>query len=129
MSREFGDGLGSFGDSVLGQFTGEDEFDGSLDFAGAHGVSLVVSDEAGSFGGESVERVRHERVHDGHGLLGDSGFRVHLLQHLVDVDAEGFDSLFGSLLLDSLDVLGGRGGFLGWHFELLLTFGAATYIG
>ena len=120
MSREFGDGLGSFGDSVLGQFTGEDEFDGSLDFAGAHGVSLVVSDESGSFGGESVERVRDERVHDSHGLLGDSGFGVDLLQHLVDIDAEGFNSLFGSLLFNSLDVLGGRGGLFGWHLNLLL---------
>ena len=119
MSREFGDGLGAFGDGVLGQLTGEDELDGSLNFAGAHGMSLVVSDKAGSFGGESVERVRHERVHDGHGLLGDSGFGVDLLQHLVDVDAVGFDSFSGSLLLNSLDVLGGGGGLLGWHFKLL----------
>ena len=120
MSREFGDGLGSFRDGVLGQLTGEDEFDGSLNFAGAHGVSLVVSNESGGFNSESVERVRDERVHDGHGLLGDSGFGVDLLQHLVDIDAEGFNSLFGSLLFNSLDVLGGRGGLFGWHLNLLL---------
>ena len=119
MSRELGDGLGSFGNGMLGQLTGEDEFDGSLNFAGAHGVSLVVSDKASSFRGESIERVRDEGVHDGHGLLGDSGFGVDLFQHLVDVDAVGFDSFSGSLLLNSLDVLGSGSGLFGWHFELL----------
>jgi hypothetical protein len=29
--RVFGDGLGSFRDSVSGEFTGEEELDGSLD--------------------------------------------------------------------------------------------------
>ena len=119
VSRELGDGLGSFRNGVLGQLTGEDEFDGSLNFAGAHGVSLVVSDKASSFRGESIERVRDEGVHDGHGLLGDSGFGVDLFQHLVDVDAVGFDSFSGSLLLNSLDVLGSGGGLFGWHMELL----------
>jgi hypothetical protein len=129
VSREFGDGFGSFGDGVLGQLTGEDEFDGGLNFAGAHGVSTVVADQAGSFSGESVERVGDEGVHDGHGLLGDSGFGVNLLQHLVDVDAERFDSFFGSLLFNSLHVLGSGGGLSGWHFKLLFIFRVGTYIG
>jgi hypothetical protein len=129
VSGELGDGLGSFRDGVLGQLTGEDEFDGSLNFAGAHGVSTVVADQAGGFDGESVERVGNEGVHDGHGLLGDSGFGVDLLQHLVDVDAERFNSLSGSLLFNSLDVLGGGGGLSGWHFKLLFNSGVGTYIG
>jgi len=60
MSREFRNGLGSFRNSMFGQLSREDEFDSSLNFAGAHGVSLVVSDQAGSFSGESVERVSNE---------------------------------------------------------------------
>ena len=122
MSGEFGDGLGSFRDGVLGEFTGEGELDGSLDFSGRQSVSLVASDEAGSFVGESVERVRDERVHDSHGLSGDTSFGVDLLQHLVDVDAEGFDSLFGSLLFNSLDLFGSGGGLSGRHLKLLSTF-------
>ena len=78
---------------MLGEFTGEGELDGSLDFAGRQSVSLVVSDEAGSFVGESVEGVRDEGVHDSHGLSGDTSFGVDLLQHLVDVDGIGFLSL------------------------------------
>lgn len=31
-----------------------------------------------------------EGVHDGHGLGGDTGIRVHLFQHLVDVDFVSF---------------------------------------
>ena len=79
-------------------------------------MSLVVSDQAGSFGGESVERVSNERVHNGHGLLGDSSFRVDLFEHLVHIDAERFNSLLGSLLFNSLDVFGSGGGFFGSHF-------------
>ncbi len=78
---------------------------------------LVVSDQLGGLGGNSFERVRNERVHDGHGFLGNSGFMVNLFQYFVDVDSERFDSLFVSL---------GRfnffwynfsdgGGFFGWH--------------
>ena len=44
MSREFGDSFGSFRDGVFGEFSGEDKFDGSLDFSGGHGVFFVVSD-------------------------------------------------------------------------------------
>ena len=39
---KFGDGFGAFGDGVLGQFSWEDETDGSLDFATGEGGFLVV---------------------------------------------------------------------------------------
>ena len=35
--------------------------------------------------GDLLEDVVDERVHDGHRLGGDTGVRVHLLEHLVDV--------------------------------------------
>ena len=55
--------------------------------------------KAGSFGGDALEDVVDERVHDAHGFAGDTSVRVNLLQHLVDVDSIAFLSLSSSLLL------------------------------
>jgi hypothetical protein len=103
---------------VLGQFSGEEELDGRLDFSGREGVLLVVSDQLGGFEGDSLEDVVDEGVHDGHGLLGDSSVVVDLLEHLVDVDGESLVSASSSVLLLSgssssdglLDGGGGLGG-------------------
>ena len=90
---------------MLGELTGEEEADGGLDLAGGESVLLVVSDEAGGLGSDLLEDIVDERVHDGHGSLGDAGLGVHLLEDTVDVDREGLgsSSLGGSLL-------GGTGG-------------------
>jgi len=40
--RVLGDGLGTFGNSVLGEFSGKDESDGGLDLSGRDGRSVVV---------------------------------------------------------------------------------------
>ena len=77
---------------MAGEFSREDELDGGLNLAGGEGPPLVEADELGAFGGDSVEGVMDEGVHDVHGFLGDADVGVHLLQHLVDVDREGFDS-------------------------------------
>ena len=45
--------------------------------------------EARRLGSESLEDVVDEGVHDGHGLGGNAGIRVNLLQHLIDVDGVG----------------------------------------
>ena len=55
--------------------------------------------KAGSFGGDALEDVVDERVHDAHGFAGDSSVRVNLFQHLVDVDSITFLSLSSPLLL------------------------------
>ena len=109
---EFGDGFGSFGDGVLREFSGEEEFDGGLDLLGREGSSVVVSDEFGGLDGDSLEDVVHEGVHDVHGLLGDADIIVDLLEDLVDVQGEGLASLSSSGL-DGLSALGGGGGLLG----------------
>ena len=57
---------------MLGQFTGEEEPDGGLDLPGGDGGPLVVVGETGSLGGDSLEDVIHERVHDRHGLGRDT---------------------------------------------------------
>ena len=98
--RELGDSLGALSDGVLGELTGKEESDGSLDLAGGEGVLLVVANESGGLGGDLLEDVVDERVHDAHGSLGDTGLGVDLLEDSVDVDGEGLgsSSLGGSLL-------------------------------
>jgi hypothetical protein len=83
---ELGDGLGSLRDGVLGQLSREDEPDGSLDLPRGDGRLLVVAGQVGGLDRDLVEDIVDERVHDGHGLRGDTGIGVDLLEHLVDVD-------------------------------------------
>ena len=97
-----------------------------LDFAGRDRGALVVVSQTRGLGGDALEDVVHERVHDGHGLRGDTGVGVHLksvdrlvfeiqdsnletnlLEDTVDVDGVGLLSLVSALLV------AGAGGFLG----------------
>ena len=94
-----GDGLGALRDGVLGQLTGEEEADSGLDLAAGDGGLLVVVGKAASFGGDALEDIVDEGVHDGHGAAGDSSVGVDLLQHLVDVDAVAFLALSAPLLV------------------------------
>ena len=117
---------------MLGELTGEEETDGGLDLAGGEGVLLVVADEAGALGGDLLEDVVDEGVHDAHGLLGDAGLGVHLLEDTVDVDREGLGTAAGgsgSLLGGSLGG-GSASRFLsGGHSEVDLNYNrdAALY--
>ena len=86
----FGDSLGTLTDGVLGQLTGQQKPDSGLDLPRSDGASLVVVGQTASFGRDALEDVIHERVHDRHSLGGNASVRVHLLQHLVDVDAVAF---------------------------------------
>jgi hypothetical protein len=107
---------------VLGQLSGEEETDSSLDFPGGDGGPLVVVGQTASLGSDTLEQIVDKGVHDGHGLGGDSSVGVDLLQHLVDVDGVGFLPLLLFLLVALGDVLAGlasllgslSGGF-GWH--------------
>ena len=89
---------------MLGELTGEEEPDGGLDLAGGDSGSLVVVRKLGSLGGDPLEDVIDEGVHDAHGLGRDSGVGMNLLQDFVDVDGVGFFPLLplGSLLTASL---------------------------
>ena len=90
---------------MLGQFTGKEKPDGGLDLPRGDGGPLVVVGETRGLGGDSLEDVIHERVHDRHGLGGDTGVGVDLFQDLVDVDGVRFLSL----LLLFLAVASGTG--------------------
>ena len=83
---ELGDSLGSFRDCVLGELSGEDEPDSSLDLPGGDGGLLVVEGKTSCLSGHLVEDVVDEGVHDSHGLGADSSVGVDLLEHLIDID-------------------------------------------
>ena len=85
-------------------------------------LPLVVVSELACLSSNTLEQVVDERVHDAHGLGGDTGVRVHLLENLVDVDGVGLLPLSLLLLLVSLGDglslarLGSSlSGGLGWH--------------
>ena len=107
---------------MLGQLSGKQEPDGSLDLPGSDGGALVVMGKAGSFGGDSFEDIVDERIHDVHRLARDSSVRVDLFQHLVDVDCVALLPPALLLLISLGDVLLSLTGFLGslaarlwWH--------------
>ena len=103
---------------MLGELSWEDELDSRLDLLGGEGVLLVVSDELGGLGGDLLEDIVDEGVHDGHGSLGDTGLWVNLLQDSVDVDGEGLCSL---LMSSDWSLLGwGVSSGFSWHFKLKL---------
>ena len=67
---------------MFGQFTGEEEPDGSLDLPGGDGGPLVVVSQAGSFSSDTLKDIVDEGVHDAHGLGRDASIWMNLLQHL-----------------------------------------------
>ena len=123
---ELGDGLGAFGDGVLGEFSGEHEADGRLDLAGGEGGLLRVARELGGFERDAFEDVVDEGVHDGHALLGDARVGVDLLEDAVDVGGVGLDA--GLLSLAFSGLLGRFGGFLGRSLGHLVTCGSRSVL-
>ena len=103
-----GDSLGALRDSMLGKLTREQEPHSSLDLPRGDGGALVVVSELACLSSNTLEQVVDERVHDAHGLGGDTSVGVDLLQNLVDVDGIRFLPLLVLLLLVTLgDSLGG----------------------
>ena len=113
---------------MLGELTREEEPDSSLDFTRCDGGPLVVVSQTGSLSSNSLKEIIDKRVHDAHGLGGDTSVRVDLFQHLVDVDGIGFLPSALLLLLVTLgDGLGSLSRLLGsfsrnfwWHVGGLL---------
>ena len=96
---------------MLGEFTWEEESDGSLDLSAGQGVLSVVSNELGGLKGDLLEDVLDERVHDVHASLGNASLWVDLLEDSVDVYGEGFGSL--SSAVGGTSLLAWSGGLLG----------------
>lgn len=117
-----GDGLGTFAHGVLGKFTWQQEPNRSLDFPAGDGRTLVVVSQSRRFGGDALEDVVDEAVHDAHRLAGNSSVGVNLFQHFVDVDGIALLPPALLLLISLGDVFLGFARFLGsftaslrWH--------------
>ena len=117
-----GNGLSTFRDGMLGQFTREQKSDSSLDLPTGDSRALVVMGQTRSLGSNALEDVVHKRIHDRHGLGGDTSVRVDLLQHLVDVNAVALLPPAFLLLVSLRDaflgltgLLGSLSASLGWH--------------
>lgn len=109
---------------MLGQFTGQQQADCSLDFAAGDGRPLVVVSQAGRLGGDTLEDVVDEAVHDAHGLGGNASVGVDLLQDFVDVDGIAFLPLALLLLVSLGDVLRSLTGLFGCFAANLRGHGA-----
>jgi len=108
-----GDSLGSLRDSVLGQLSGQEETDSSLDLSGGDGGPLVVVGKTAGLSSNALKDVIDKGVHDAHGLGADTGVGVHLLEDLVDVDSVGLLAFAVLLLVVTLgDGLAGLTGLL-----------------
>src|SRR3989338_3723580 len=104
---ELGDRLGALRHGVLGEFSGEEQADGSLDLPRGDGVLLVVASKTAGLGGDALKDVVDEGVHDVHGGSGDSSVGVNLLQDLVDVGGvRGIRALLSASALSGLVSLG-----------------------
>ena len=120
--------LGAFADGVLRQLSWQEQTHGGLDLPAGDGGPLVVVSQARSFGCYSLENVVHERVHDRHGLRGDAGVRMNLLQHFVDVDGVAllppallFLVALGDVLLSLAGLFGRFAASLRWHVDIEIT--------
>ena len=116
---------------MLGQLSGQEEPDSSLDLTGGDGGPLVVVSQLGGLSSNPLKDVVDKGVHDGHGLAGDTGVGVHLLQHLVDVDGVGLLAsqlllllvALGNGLLGLAGLLGGLSGNFRGHDDVLVIRG------
>ena len=113
---ELGDGLGAFGDGVLGEFTREDQSDRGLDLAGRDRRLLVVAASlAASAAIFSKMSLMNEFMMDiALEEMPVSGCTC--FKHLVDVDLVGFGLGLASNLLGARGLL--LSGLLG-HFECI----------
>ena len=91
-ARVLGDGLRALADGVLGQLSGQQKADCRLNLAARDRRATVVVGETRRLGGDALEDVVDEAVHDRHGLAADARVGVHLLEDLVDVDGVAFPS-------------------------------------
>ena len=124
----FGDSLCSFTDGVLGQFTGQQESNGGLNFSAGDRGTLVVVGQTARLGGDALENVVDETVHYAHRLGRDTGVGMDLFQYFVNVNSVRFLPLWLALLVGLGDVFLGLAGllhsfacgFASWcHFEMI----------
>ena len=120
-TSEFLNSFGSFRNSMLWEFSRKEKFDSRLNFTAWKSSFSIVSNQFAGFCWESVKSVIDKRVHDVHGFLADSNFRMNLLQDFVDVEGKSFYSFllsFSNGCSSSTDCFG----CFSWHLILQKTF-------
>lgn len=105
--------LGAFRYGVLGQLSGQEQSNSGLNLATGDGGSFVVVSQTRCFGGNALEDVVDEAVHDRHGLAGNTSIGMDLLQHFVNVDAVRLLPAAALLLVASASGFRLRRGLLG----------------
>ncbi|OCT79591.1 hypothetical protein XELAEV_18026399mg [Xenopus laevis] len=94
----FGDSLGALGHGVFGQFPRQQQADRGLDLPGGDGGAFVIMSQAGGFPCNALKYIVDKGIHNTHGLGGNTGVGVHLLQHLVHVNGVTFLPALSTLL-------------------------------
>jgi len=85
IAVEFGHGLGSFGNGVLGKLTRQVEPNRSLNLSRSNNFLLIDTGKVLRFDHNAKEQVLNEVVHDLHRLHAQPRIGVHLLEHFVYV--------------------------------------------
>lgn len=91
---EFGHRLGAFRDGMFGEFSGQHETDGRLDFPAAQRGLFVVRGQFARLRRDAFKNVIDEGIHDRHALFRNAGIRMDLFEDLVNVGGIRFDALF-----------------------------------
>ena len=115
--------LGTLGYGVFGKLAGQQEANGSLDFATGYRRASVVVSQTRGLCSDALEDVVDEAVHDRHRLAADASIRMYLLENLVDVDGIALPSSPLALLVSSANgfrlagsLLRSLASWLRWHF-------------
>ncbi|KAL5102787.1 hypothetical protein TcWFU_009553 [Taenia crassiceps] len=87
-----GHSLGALRHRVLGQLTRQQQTHSSLNLPACDCRLLVIMRQPARLSGNPLEDVVHEGVHYRHRLRRDARVRMHLTQHLVDVDGVALSS-------------------------------------
>jgi hypothetical protein len=84
--------LATLSDRTLAKFTGDEQFDGTLDILRLQGLLTAIDDQHAALTHDLIKSVRHNRIHRGHGFLRNPNLlltiRAHLLEHTEDVGVE-----------------------------------------
>ena len=92
---------------MVGQLAGQQQLGAGEDLLGGERLLLIISDQLGSQHANLVENVVDHRIHNVHGLLANPLGRVHLLEHLVDIEGEGLLPLLPASLAGRRHLLHG----------------------
>jgi len=84
---------------MLRQLSRQHQSHSCLDFSAGQGALAAVTHQTTGLTRHPVKYVVDEAIHNTHRVLGNASVRVHLLQHLVDVEGKGLCALLVGTLV------------------------------